>query len=484
MMKQVTSGIKGLDNVLNGGFLRPSAILIAGTAGTGKTTFVMQSLFNAAENEEICMYITALSEPITMLNSFMSKFSFYDLTLLENNNVTYVPINLETINRGVGAIINEMEKKIEKVKPDRIAIDPVNVFAFGMNEASQRRFYYDFFNRIKRWNSLVLLTGEYTMESLIRSTLSYLVDGIIYMSAHQSHERNIRYLNVLKMRGQEFCSGRHSYRITKDGLMVFPRLSYNTRVHVSTQRVSTGIKGLDRMTNGGFIRGSSILLSGSSGTGKSVIGMQFIMDGVLKNEAGVVVSFEEDAAQIRENSRKMGWNLEEFENKHVLKILTPFEFDVYEFANQLKEEVEEINAKRVLFDGTSRLQRMLPEYAQLPEYMSEIINYLKNRNITAIYTSETSNLTGATSITGTGISPLMDTVILLRYVEIKSEMRKVISVLKMRGSNHDKQIREMVISEKGGEIKLPFSEYSGILSGSPTKTPSDAFVEAFKKNHE
>lgn len=282
------------------------------------------------------------------------------------------------------------------------------------------------------------------------------------------------------MRGQEFCGGKHSCKITTNGFVVFPRLSYEVRTYVSKTTL-TGIKGLDRMINGGFIRGSSILLSGSSGTGKSVIGMQFIMDGVLKNESGVIISFEEDAAQIRENSKMMGWNMEEFENKNILRIMTPFEFDVYEFANQLKEEIEKINAKRVLFDGTNRLQRMLPQYIQLPEYMGEIINYLKNRNITAIYTSETSNLTGAMHITGTGISPLMDTVILLRYVEIKSEMRKVISVLKMRGSHHDKQIREIVISEKGGEIKLPFSEYSGILAGNPTKTPSDAFIEAFKK---
>lgn len=480
-MKQVTTGIKGLDSILEGGFLRPSIVLIAGTAGTGKTTLAMQSLFNSAKKEEICMYITAISEPIAMINNFMSRFSFYNISLLGKGNIKYVPIGIETIHQGSEAIVKEMEMNIETIKPDRIVIDPVNVFAYGLDDESQRQFYYDFFTSMKGWNSLVLLTGEFTQEALIRSTLGYMVDGIIYISNEPFYENNIRYLNVLKMRGEEFHSGKHSCKINKDGFTVYPRLRAATRASVSSERISSGTKGLDKMTGGGFIRGSSILISGSSGTGKTILGTQFIMDGVLKNEPGIIVSFEEDMEQIRENSKMFNWNLHDFENKNLLKIISPLEYDAYELALQIEEIIDIMNAKRLLLDGTGRLQRMLPQYAQLPEYMGSVSNILKNRNVTAIYTNETSNLTGATQITGTGISPFLDTVILLRYVEIKSEMRKAISVLKMRGSDHDKEIREIVINKNGAEIKLPFSEYSGLLSGNPIKTPSQAFVEAFKK---
>lgn len=480
-MKQVSTGVKGLDAILEGGFLRPSIVLIAGTAGTGKTTFVMQSLFNAAKNEEVCMYVTALSEPIAMVNNFMSRFSFYNISLLGKGNVKYVPIDIDIIHKGSGAIIKEMEKNIETIRPDRIVIDPVNVFAYGLDEESRRQFYYDFFATMKGWNSLVILTGEFTEDELIKSTLSYLVDGIIYISNEPFYEQNIRYLNVLKMRGQDFSGGKHSCKITHDGFVVFPRLHAAPRTSVLKERLSTGIKGLDQMMKGGFIRGSAVLISGSSGTGKTVIGTQFIMNGLLKNEPGIIISFEEDAAQIRENSKMFGWDLEGFENKNLLKIISPLEFDVHELAIQLDKAIEETKARRLLFDGTARLARMMPQYTQLPEFMGGIINNLKNKNITTVYTNETPNLTGATQVTGTGISPIMDTVLLLRYVEIKSEMRKAISVLKMRGSDHDKEIREVVINEKGMEIRLPFTEYSGILSGSPTKTPSEAFVEAFKK---
>jgi circadian clock protein KaiC len=467
--------------VLDGGFLRPSIILIAGSAGTGKTTFVMQSLFNAAKNEEICMYITALSEPIAMINNFMSRFSFYNISLLGKGNVKYVPIGIETIRKGPEAIIKEMEKNIEMVKPDRIVIDPVNVFTIEQDAESQRQFYYDFFTSMKGWNSLVLLTGEFTSDELVKSTLSYLVDGVIHISYEPFYNRNIRYLNVLKMRGQEFLGGKHSCKITRDGFEVFPGLPVEVRKSILKEPVSSGIKGLNQMTGGGFNRGSAVLISGSSGTGKTIIGTQFIVEGLLKKESGVIVSFEEDAVQIRENSKIFGWDLEEFEKKNMLRIISALEFDVHELATKIEETVEEIKARRLLFDGTVHLARMLPPYMQLPEYMNNMVNFLKNKNITAIYTNETSNLTGVTQITGTGISPIMDIVILLRYVEIKSQMRKAISVLKMRGSNHDKEIREIIITEKGVEIRLPFIEYSGILSGNPTKTPSEAFVEAFKK---
>ena len=480
-MKQVPTGVEGLDRVLDGGFLRPSAILVAGTAGTGKTTFVMQSIFNAAKNDEVCMYVTALSEPIAMINNFMSKFSFYNISLLGKGNVRYVPIDIETIRKGGEAVIAEMEKYIEEIKPDRIVIDPINVFTFGLDEESERQFYYDFFTSMKGWNSLVILTGEFTKEALVNSTVSYLVDGIIHINNEPYYEKNIRFLNIMKMRGQEFYSGKQSCKITKDGFVVFPRLPVDARISVSNERIPTGIKGLDKMTGNGFMCGSSILLSGSSGTGKTVFGTQFIIDGLLKNEPAIIVSFEEDAAQIRENSRAFGWKLQEFEDKGLLKIISPVEFDVHELAVRIEEFTGKLNARRILFDGTGRLQRMLPQYTQLPEYMSGIINYLKSRNVTAVYTNETSNLTGVAQVTGIGMSPLIDTVILLRYVEINSEMRKAISVLKMRGSGHDKKIRELVINEKGMKIKLPFSEYSGILSGSPVKKQAKAFVEAFKK---
>lgn len=480
-MKSVETGVNGLDEVLDGGFLRPSIVLMGGTAGTGKTTMVMQSLFNAAKKDEICMYVTGLSEPIATINNFMSRFSFYNVSLLGKGNIKYVPIDIDIIHEGTESVIKEMERNIEKIKPDRIAIDPVNVFTIGQDEGAIRQFYYDFFTRMKAWNSLVLLTGEFTYDSLVRSSLSYLADGVIYLSNEPFYGHNIRYLNVLKMRGQNFSGGKHSCKITPDGFKVYPRKTPEVRTSILKERISSGIKGLDKMTDGGFMRGSAVLLSGSSGTGKTVIGMQFIVNCLLKNEPGIIVSFEEDTVQIRENSMKFGWDLKEFENKNLLEIISPLESDASELALQINDAVEKTNARCMLFDGLARLNRMMPPHIQFHDYMEGLVGTLKKMNVTAVYTNETQNLTGTTKVTGTGISPMMDTVILLRYVEIKSEMRKALSVLKMRGSDHDKDIKELIINKKGIEIKMPFSEYSGLMSGSPVKAPSEAFMEAFRK---
>ncbi len=480
-MKQVATGVNGLDDILDGGFLRPSVVLIGGAAGTGKTTLAMQSLFNAAEKEETCMYITALSEPIASINNFMSKFSFYNVSMLGKGNLKYVPLDIDVIHNGPKAIINEMERNIDIIKPDRIVIDPVNVLTIGLDDEGMRQFYYDFFTGMKAWNSFVLLTGEFTSDSLIRSSLSYLSDGVLYLSNEPHYGRNIRCLNVLKMRGRDFSGGKYSCKITKDGFIVFPRRKYEIRTSIQKENVSTGIKGLDQMTGGGFKRGSAALLSGPSGTGKTVVGTQFIVSCMSKNEPGIIVSFEEDAAQICDNALMFGWDLKEFEKRNLLKIIHPLDFDASELALQIYDSVEKTKAKCMMMDGITRLHRMMPPHIQFSEYMEGLTNTLKRMNVTAIYTNGTQNLTGSTKITGMGISPMIDIIILLRYVEIKSEMRKAISVLKMRGGDHDKDIRELLINKKGVEIKLPFSEYSGLLSGNPVKTPSDAFMEAFRR---
>jgi len=480
-MKHISTGIYGLDEILNGGFLRPSTVLIAGTAGTGKTTFVIQSLFNAAKKGDICMYITSLSEPIEMLNSFMSKFEFYDISLIDSKNISYVSIDSNVINKGYEAILEKMEKNIDKIEPDRIVIDPINAFTLGMNKVSRREFYFSFFNVMKHWNSIILLTGEYTQEKLSNSIVGYLADGIIYLSNENFNKQDIHRLNVIKMRGTNFHKGSHSYKITSKGFNVFPKLHPVERRLISRERVSTGIKGLDEMTSGGYLKGSSILISGSSGTGKTIIGTQFIVDGLAKNKRGMIISYEEDISQIKDNSKNFNWKLEKYEKNKLLKIVSPQGFDAYELAIKIHDIVKQTKIEYLLFDGISKLEKTFPRYIEFSEYMDAIIKSLKSGQVTAIYTYETTDLTGDIQITGKFISAEMDMIILLKYIEINSEMKKSISVLKMRGSNHDKKIREFSINEKGIDIKLPFIGFSNLLTGAPIRSPIKAFEKAFKK---
>ena len=482
-MKQVSSGIPGLDEILEGGFTRPSTFMIAGTAGAGKTTFVMQSLFNAARNDEVCMYVTALSEPVAMVNNFMSKFSFYNVSLLAQGKVRYVPVSVEIINEGVDAFASFLEDEIERIKPDRIVIDPITAIDMNLDMNSRRRFYYELFVRMKSWNSLVLITAEFNEENLLKSELSYVSDGIIYLSNDLKNDRRVRALEVLKMRGQNPSTGKHTYSITEDGITVYRRLRSTPHKEYTKVRIPTGISGLDEMCGGGLLCGTTTLISGGSGTGKTLVGTQFIIEGAKNGEPGIIVSFEEDVGQLKANAESVGYELGKYIESGMIKVFhtSSSDLDANAHSLQLKSMIEEMGAKRVLIDGIYGFQSVLDTTMELREHIHLLADLLKSKNITTIFTNEQPDLTGNLTIAGNGTSYVMDTVIMLRYVEISSEMRKAISVLKMRGSKHDKDIRELEIGDRGIEVKLPFSDYSGIMSGNPTKTPGEAFVEAFKK---
>ena len=482
-MKYVSSGIEGLDDILKGGFTRPSTVLIAGTAGAGKTTFAMQSIFNAARNDEVCMYVTALSEPVAMVNNFMSQFSFYNVSLLAQGNVRYVPVGIEIINEGIGAFASFIEDEIENIKPDRIVIDPITAIEMNLDKITRRRFYYDLFMRMKSWNTLVLVTGEFNEEDLIKSELGYISDGIIYLSNNLKNDRRVRALEVLKMRGQNPSTGKHTYSITEDGITVYRRVQSAPHKEYTNIRVPTGIEGLDEMCGGGLLCGTSTLISGGSGTGKTLIGVQFIIEGAKNGEPGIIVSFEEDVGQLKANMESIGCELGKHIESGMIKVFhtNSSDLDANAHTLMLKSMMEEMDAKRVLIDGIYGFQPVLNTTLELREHIHLLADLLKSNNITTIFTNEQTDLTGNLTIAGNGTSYVMDAVIMLRYVEISSEMRKAISVLKMRGSKHDKEIRELEIGDRGIEVKLPFSNYSGIMSGNPTKAPGEAFVEAFKK---
>jgi circadian clock protein KaiC len=221
-MKQVPTGIQGLDQILDHGFTRPSTVLIAGTAGTGKTTFTVQSMFAAAKAGEKCLYFSAISEPIAMLSGYMSRFSFYDPSMYERENLIYFDLSREIMKNKAYDLVDIITENVEAIQPDRIAIDPITTMDLPLTDNERRQFYFDLFVGMKGWNSLVLVTGEFTEQSLQTSPISYVADSIIHLSNELKKGCRVRYLDVLKMRGQSYASGKHVYRITDDGIITYP----------------------------------------------------------------------------------------------------------------------------------------------------------------------------------------------------------------------------------------------------------------------
>ncbi len=483
-MKQVPTGIPGLDQILDQGFTRPSTVLIAGTAGTGKTTFAVQSMFAAAKADETCLYFSAISEPIAMLSGYMSRFTFYDPSMYESEKIIYFDLSREIMKNKAYDLVEIITENVEAIQPDRIAIDPITTMDLPLTDNERRRFYFDLFVGMKGWNSLVLVTGEFTEQSLQTTPISYVADSIIHLSNELKKGCRVRYLDVVKMRGQSYASGKHVYRITDDGIVTYPTPPLVEGVVVAPRkRVSTGVAGLDEMLGGGLISGTTSLLTGPSGTGKTTSGMQFILDGARKGDPGLIVSFEESAAQLRRNVSSFGWDLGELEEKDLLHILYPSNGDVYsgESLLSIRDCVEKFEVKRVLVDSINGFADMSPD-EDGDEYVRKTSRYLKSNNITTVFVNETRDLLGSKQITEDGASYMMDAVIMLRYVEIESELRRAISVLKIRGSAHDIGIHEVKIASEGLTVmtdETSFERYEDIFSGAPRLARTKAFVKAF-----
>lgn len=255
---------------------------------------------------------------------------------------------------------------------------------------------------------------------------------------------------------------------------------------MSDERVAFGIDAFDNMLSGGFLQGSANLLEGAPGTGKTTMGMQFIFNGIMKyNQPGLIITFEEFPQQYYHDAMQFGWDLKKLEEQGLLKMIfsdphtTLAEFDKMD--GELVSLVEEMNVKRVLIDSMTHFESIAINPFELREVERRLINALKRESVTSLLLRENDNLLGQVTHVTSKIPFIVDSYLLLRYVEIDSAIAKALCILKMRGSDHDKDIRCFRITEKGIEVDAKFSGREGIMGGIPHATPQDAFVKAFGK---
>lgn len=250
------------------------------------------------------------------------------------------------------------------------------------------------------------------------------------------------------------------------------------------EKVKTGIAGLDEMTGGGFVRGTANLVEGAPGTGKTTLGMQFIYNGIVKdNEPGLIITFEEFPQQYYHDAAAFGWDFVGLEKKGLLKVIMTSpevsRLDVESIDGMIEKSVQQMGARRVVVDSITHFTRLTQDPVELRSIEFGFINALKRQGLTSVLTRESPVLLGE-AVEDASIGFVVDSYLILRYVEIDSAIRKALLVLKMRGSDHAKDIRQYDISEKGIEVQSKFEGREGILSGSPRRL-ADSFVEAFIK---
>ncbi len=476
-MKRVMTGIPGMDEIFRGGFVQPSTMLVNGTAGSGKTTLCMQSLFNAVRDaDETCLYMPVFNEPIAVVNSFMLNYTFYDTSFYESGKMHFFGLGDAAATGNPATIISAIQKQMELISPDRVVIDSLNALAYRMDETTKREFLYDLLNVMKGWNAFILLTGEFRREDVFLNVESYLVDGIIHLDKKIAGEDRIPYIEVLKGRGAAFFRGEHTFRMDDDGIRVYPRPNVSNigkEAAETVERLKTGIEGLDSMFQGGLLKNRSVIIEGGAGTGKTMFGLQFLYEGAKNGEEGMFISFRETPQELIENASSYGLDMQTMVDKGLitLMLVSPVDFSFDEFFYTLEDAIKTRNISRLMIDEITNLENAYADEIQFRNNIHELSGMLKKNDITLVLSSGQEFITGDTHTTIHKANQIVDTIISLRYAEIESSMKKALAIIKMRGSLYDTNIREYIITHHGIEVLSEFSGYEGVFGGSIRKKP-------------
>jgi circadian clock protein KaiC len=449
--ERLSSGDSGLDAVLGGGLPLNGINLITGLPGSGKTLLCQQFSFAGATVERPAIYLSTVSEPFEKMIRYAQTLSFFDRRAI-GRSVFYDDLGAAvTADGGLAAVTERIRSVIEERRPGILAIDSFKALAAFAEDAREfRRFLHDLAALLSAFPATSFWVGEYG-EGEARSAPEFAVaDGVISLATERVSERTLRLIRVAKLRGSEFPSGRHAYRLSRDGITVFPRLADPVTVtgyELGERRMSTGIALLDRMLADGYAAGSSTLLAGPSGIGKTLMGLHFIFDGAAAGEPGVIATLQENPIQLQRIARGFGWSLED--ERVTVMYRSPNDVYVDEWVYELLDCVERTGARRVLIDGLSDLQYATPDPVRFREFIYSLTQRLSRGGVSPIMTSELPDLFHVGRLAEYGISHLSDNVILLQYLRAESRLRRTVTVLKSRASAHDPEIREFEITADG-----------------------------------
>jgi circadian clock protein KaiC len=477
---KLPTGVPGLDEIVGGGLPEFSFNIIAGAPGSGKTTLAHQFVFANATPERPALYFTVLGESAIKMLRYQQQYTFFDPAKLPDA-VRFINLSQIVIEKDLGAVLGEITKEVEKANPAVVAVDSFRTLLRkphgGLSEMDMQSFIQRLALFLASWQATTFLVGEYADDELRDNPIFTVADGLIWL--RQTEERNsvVRKLQIVKLRGQASVPGLHTFRITDDGLQAFSRtfgLSGHKRNPPSQRRLSIGVPELDKMLNGGIPEGDSVLVSGSSGTGKSVLATQFIAEGIAQGEPGIVAVFEERPQAYADRASSFGLDLEtpQQEGKLLMLYLRPLDLSVDETMHEILDAVQKIGAKRLVIDSLAGFEMALsPGFREdFRESLYRMIFALTGIGVTILSTVEVDESFTEFPFSTYSISFLTDDIIRLRYVSIEGELRKILVVIKMRGGNHSKDVREYNITSEGGiVVGERLKDYQRLITGIPER---------------
>lgn len=490
-LRKLETGIRGLDFISGGGLPEGRTTLVSGTAGSSKTVFAVQFLARGIlDKGEAGVFVTFEELPGDIRRN-VASFGWPITEWEEQNKWRFVDVSANfdedivvTGRYDFAALIARIAHAVKDTSATRVSVDSIGGLFTQFDDVRViRRELFHIAAELKKLGVTSLITSERLNENgpVARFGVEdFVSDNVIVLRNLLEIEKRRKTIEILKLRGAPHQKGTYPFTILPDeGMVVLPMSAVELKQKSSDERISTGIEQLDAMCGGGFFRDSICLVSGATGTGKTLTSTHFINEGVARGEPCVLLAFEESREQLIRNARGWGIDFLGMEESGLLVVqgMYPGAASLEDHLIRIKDTIDQLRPRRVVVDSLSALEHTATPHS-FREFVTGVTAYLKDLDISGLFTSTTPTLFGGPSITESHISTITDTIVLLRYVEILGELRRGITVLKMRGSTHEKDIREFTIDGNGMHIGKPFRHVSGILTGVPTQLISQE-VEAF-----
>lgn len=467
---RVPTGVPGLDLVLHGGFLRRGVYMIQGRPGAGKTILANQVCFHHAAQGGRVLYTTLLAETHERLLFNLEPLTFFDTSRVPEQ-LSYLSAFSTLEQGGLKGLVEVLRREVRARKATLLVVDGlVTVEESAETKRDFKKFIHELQIHANFAGCTILLLTSVSAEPV--GPEHTMVDGVIELTDNRLDRRAERELEVKKFRGSSYLRGGHSFQITRDGIVVLPRIEAllqepSREDPCKTERVSTGIAQLDRMIEGGLPCASSSVIFGPTGAGKTTFGLHFL-DQSSKSEPGLLFGFYETPTRIFLKARALGLGLEKKYEQGIFDILwqPPTERILDGLGNKLLAAVHERGVKRLFIDGVDGFMKSATHPDRISHFLAALTNELRVLGVTTLYTSELQDMfTSEVRLPISGISSLVENILFLRFVELRSQLYRMLSVIKVRDSAYDSSFREFRITSRGIELSDTFQSAESVLSG-------------------
>lgn len=475
---KIPVGIDGFEYLTDGGLPKGRAAYVVGSSGTGKTIFGVEFLYRGITLfGEPGVFVTFEERPEDIVRNM--KNLGWDLgKLISEEKFRFVDASPDSTpcevvgTYDLSGLLVQVEHAIQALGAKRAVLDSVGALLYQFeNPALVRRELFRLADSLKAFGVTAILTGERLEEygPISRfGTEEFVADSVVVLRNVLHEEKCRRTIQVLKIRGQSHLKGEFPFTITGNGISVLPLSAIRLSQESSNERLSTGNAELDRMTGGGIFKDSVFLVSGPTGSGKTLMSTIFANEGCRTGEKVLLLAYEESREQLLRNAQSWGMDFQAWETQGLLKIVCeyPEVMGLEDHLLAIRRQIEQFRPNRMVMDSVSAMERVAT-VRNFREFVIGLTSFVKQERVCSLMTSTTPQLSGGESVTETHISTITDIIALLRYVEIAGELRRGLAVIKMRGSQHDKTVHEYTIDSTGLNVGERFRNIDNILLGVP-----------------